>query len=110
MAREKDSVNRNPLRIDTVRGEPYIIGKRTLIPVARILSYGQARATIGTRRWQGWTGGFVRITPVAIVKITGEGERRIAIVDSTTARIGRMLVLAALITLFFSAIRWFARR
>jgi uncharacterized spore protein YtfJ len=110
MAGEKDSTNRKPFRIKTVRGEPYTIGERTLIPVARILSYGRARATIGTRRLGGWAGGFIRVTPRAIVEQTPEGERRIAIGDATGALIGRMLAMVVVITLFFSAVRSFARR
>ena len=110
MAGPKNNQGQNPLRIETVRGEPYTIGGRSLTPVMRVVSYGRARATIGTRRLEGWAGGLVRITPLAIVEETPGGERRIAIHDATRTALGRILAITVAATLFFSAIRWVVRQ
>ena len=44
------------LRVQTVRGEPYEVRGRRLVPLARVVSLGRARATVGTHRLegQGW--------------------------------------------------------
>jgi hypothetical protein len=110
MAGLKNSPGQKPLWIETVRGEPYTIGGRTLTPVMRVVSYGRARASIGTRRLEGWAAGLVRITPLAMVEETPSGERRIAIHDATRTALERMLTIAVAATLFFSAIRWAARQ
>jgi hypothetical protein len=41
---------------------------------------------------------------------TAEGERCIAIVDATTKALRAMAAAAAIMTLFFAAVRWLARR
>jgi hypothetical protein len=99
-----------PFRIETVRGEPYTLGERKLTPLVRIASWGKARATIGTKRVTGWGGGFARITPLAILEETDEGEKPIAIRDSTAAALRGMVLAALASTLFFAMIRWLARR
>jgi hypothetical protein len=93
-----------------VHGEPYEVGGRRLIPVARLTSFGKARATIGTRQVSGWGGGFVQVTPLAVVEETPEGERCIAIADRTSRAMGGLVLGAAAIVLFFGLIRWLARR
>jgi uncharacterized spore protein YtfJ len=97
-------------RVETVHGEPYEVGGRRLIPVARLTSFGKARATIGTRQVSSWGGGFVQVTPLAVVEETPEGERRIAIADRTSRAMGGLVLGAAAIVLFFALIRWLARR
>jgi uncharacterized spore protein YtfJ len=94
-----------PLNIRTVRGEPYYVGERKLIPVARIVSLGNARATIGTHRIGGWAAGGAWITPLAVLEETPAGERRIPIASQTAAAIRRQLLVAAIALLFFAALR-----
>jgi len=97
-------------RVEMVRGEPYEVGGRRLVPVARLTSFGKARATIGTRQVGGWGGGFVQVTPVAMVEETPEGERQIAIVDRTSQAVRDMVLGAVAIILVIGLIRWFAGR
>jgi uncharacterized spore protein YtfJ len=99
-----------PLQVKRVRGEPYRVDGRKLTPVARIVSAGKARATIGTHRVGGWGGGFVQITPVAIWEETAEGERRIRITDATAEAVRGMLGAMLAVTLFFTMLRWLFRR
>jgi uncharacterized spore protein YtfJ len=97
------------LRVETVRGDPYYVDGRELIPVARVVSFGKARATIGTRQVGGRGGGFVWIKPLAVLEVTPSGERRIAIQDGTAAAVRGMLASAISIALVFTAIRWLVR-
>jgi|GEM_PF-1368390 len=94
------------LRVETVHGEPYEVGGRRLIPVARIASFGKARATIGARQVSGRGGGFVQVTPLAVVEETPEGERRIAIADRTSQAVWSLALAAVAIVLGFGLIRW----
>ncbi len=97
-------------RLRTVRGEPYTVGGRVLIPVARIISFGKANATVGTTQVSGGGGGFVWVKPLAVLEVTPAGERRIGLHDSTAAAIRSMLVAAIVVAVFASAIRLLARR
>ena len=96
--------------VRTVRGDPYYVDGRELIPVVRVVSFGKARATIGTRQVGGRGGGFVWIKPLAILEVTPAGERRIAIQDGTAAAMRGMVASAISIALVFTAIRWLVRR
>ncbi len=98
------------LYVRTVRGEPYQIGGHTLIPVARIVSWGKAKGRIGHSQFGGWGGGFTRVTPLAVLEQTPEGEQCVALIDGTTLALRKLLVAAAAITLGFTAIRWAVRR
>ena len=97
-------------RIETVRGEPYTVGGRELIPVARVISFGKASAMVGTRQVSGRGGGFVWVKPLAVLEVTPTGERRIDLQGGSAAAIGGMFAAAMAIALVFSAIRWLARR
>ena len=98
------------LKLKTVRGEPYYVGGRKLIPVVRLVSFGKAKALIGSRRSSGRAVGFVSIKPVAVLEVTPEGERRIPISDATASAVYALLGLALAIMLFFAAVRWLGRR
>lgn len=97
-------------KIRTVRGEPYYIAGRKLIPVVRIVSFGRARATIGTEQSGGRAVGFVWIKPLAVLEADGEGERRIPITDATASAVYGLLGSALALTLFLAAVRWLGRR
>lgn len=98
------------LKLRTVRGEPYYVGGRELIPVVRIVSFGKAQALIGNRRIGGRAVGFVWIKPVAILEASPEGEHRIPITDATASAVYGLLGLALAMTLCFAAIRWLGGR
>lgn len=106
---ESDAERDGRLQVKTVHGEPYQVGGRRLIPVARIRSFGRARATIGTRQVGGWGGGFVQVTPVAVMEETPEGEREIVIADRTLQVVGGLVLGAGVILLLSGLIRWLAR-
>ena len=105
-----EDVARGPFRTETVRGEPYEIGGKRLIPEARIISFSKARANIGSDQTGGWAGGFVRVTPLAIVHQTAHGEQRIPIRNATAVALQGLLLGALAVTATFAAIRRFARR
>jgi uncharacterized spore protein YtfJ len=108
--RDREVIKIGPLNVETVRGEPYYIGGRKLIPLARIVSLGNARATIGSRGIGGWAGGAAWIKPLAVLEETPAGERRIPIADRTAATIRRQLAMAAIVVFFFVALRRLASR
>lgn len=93
-------------RTARVRGEPYHVAGRTLVPVARVVTYGQARATVGTYRLAGRGRGWAHIRPLAIVEKTTGGERRIPIRDATAQSVACMAIAAVVITLLLSVVRW----
>jgi hypothetical protein len=107
-----DPAGQRRLRIDTVRGEPYVLGERKLVPVARIVSFGKARATVGSHRTGGWGTAFAHITPLAVEvePVAGEGKaRRVAITNATATALRGMLAGALIMVAVFTAIRWLAR-
>jgi uncharacterized spore protein YtfJ len=93
-----------------VRGEPYHIGGRELIPVVRIVALGKARATIGTNHTGGWAGGAVWMKPLAVLEQTPQGERRIAITDKTAAAIRSLLAIVVILAFVPTALRWLRYR
>jgi uncharacterized spore protein YtfJ len=104
---EKDG--RQPFQVQTVHGEPYTIAGRTLIPVARIFSFGRARGSVGPHRFEGRGLGFVWVSPMAVIVKTDGGERRIRLTDSTLALLRTMLGVALSSTLAFAAVRFLLR-
>jgi hypothetical protein len=103
---ESEAERDGRFRVETVHGEPYEVGGRRLIPMARIASFGKASATIGTRQVSGRGGGFVQVTPLAVVEETPEGEHRIAIADRTSQAVWNLAMAAVAIVLVFGLIRW----
>lgn len=97
-------------RVKKVRGDPFSVGGRELIPVVRVVSFGKGRGTVGNRQISGRGGGFVWIKPLAVIEVTPAGERRIPIQDETAAATRGMLTVAITLTIFLGAIRWLARR
>ena len=98
------------LRVKTVRGDPYFVGGRELIPVVRVVSFGKARGTVGTRQVGGRGGGFVWIKPLAVLEVTPDGERRIPVQSGTAAAMRGMFASAVAIALVCTAVRWVVRR
>ena len=95
--------------VKTVRGDPYYVGERELIPEARVISFGKARGTIGDGRVSGRGGGFAWIKPLAVIEVTPDGERRIPIQSGTAAAMRGMLTVTIAMMLFLTTIRWLVR-
>ena len=110
MSKSNPRVVSRPFRTETVYGEPYQIGDRRLTPVVRIVSFGKARAKIGSDSIAGWGAGFVQVKPLAILEESAEEKRRIAITRRTEAILRQMLGAAVAMTMIFTAIRWAVRR
>lgn len=96
--------------VRTVRGEPYQIGEHTLVPVARIVSWGKAKGRIGNGQFGGWGGGFTSVTPLGVLEQTAEGERYVPFIEGTTLALRKLLVAAVAISLGLAAIRWAVRK
>jgi uncharacterized spore protein YtfJ len=97
------------LRIKTVRGDPYCIAGRELIPEARVVTFGKARGTVGDRKVSGLGGGFVWIKPLAVIEVTPTGERRIPIQAGTAAAMRGMLTVTIAMAFLLTTIRWLVR-
>jgi uncharacterized spore protein YtfJ len=94
-----------PFRVQTVRGKPWDVAGRRLVPVARIITFGQGRGTIRRDRVEGWAGGFVQVVPLGVVEETDQGQRYVAISDATEASLRRILASAVIMTLLFMVLR-----
>jgi uncharacterized spore protein YtfJ len=99
-----------PLQVKTVHGEPIHVDERVLIPVVRVVSFGQARATIGGTGYGGWGTGFVRVQPVAVLEETPHGRRRIRIAGGTSVAVRRLVWLVVGISVGLAALRGLVRR
>ena len=99
-----------PVQAKMVHGEPIQVGDRTLTPVARVVSFGQARAMVGKSRYGGWGWGFEWVRPVAMLVDTPQGRQRIRIVDGTSVAVRRLVWLAVSITAVLAVVRWSVRR
>jgi hypothetical protein len=110
MSCAENNGGRGLYRSQLVRGEPYHVGRRTLIPIARVSSLGRGKATIGKDRVSGWGFAFTQVTPVAIAEETDLGARRIPVYDKTSATLQRLGFAALALVLFFAALRRWARR
>ena len=97
-------------RVETVRGDSFHAGGRVLVPEARFMSFGKARGTIRPQGISGWGGGFVRVTPLAVVEETETGARRIKIHDATATVLAGLFLVAVAMTVLFSSVCWFARK
>ena len=109
MVGNAQSSRQAPFRVKTVRGQPYDVGGRKLVPVVRIVSFGRARGTIGLNGVTGRGAGFALLLPVAIEEKTAEGKRRINTTDTTATVLGGLFGAAVLMTVFFGVTRWLVR-
>lgn len=99
------------VRVRTVRGEPYEVRERRLIPLARLVSLGRARATIGTHRLEGRGWGLAYVKPLGVLVETRGGVRlaRVAVRDGTARALVRMYLAAVALSLLFAAVRRLAQ-
>ena len=98
------------LRIRTVRGEPISAGGRELIPVARVVAFGKASATVGSGQIAGVGGGFAWVKPLAVLEVNDAVERRVDLRGESAQAFRGMLAYAIAIGLACTAIRWLVRR
>ena len=110
MTGEESYTKPRRLRIETVRGVPYQVAGRKLTPVARVLSYGLARGTIGAGRISGWGMGVSSVTPLAVVEETDGVEHSIPLTGGTATALKGTLAASLAVVLFFTAVRWWVRR
>jgi len=103
-------ITNKPLRVETVRGEAYQVAGKKLIPVARIVSFGQGRGTLRLDRVEGWAAGFARVSPKAVIVETEEGEVYLPLVDSTAEALRGMVLTALAVTLALALVRRVVRR
>lgn len=109
MVGNAQSSRQPPFRVKTVRGQPYDVGGRKLVPVVRIVSFGRARGTIRLNGVTGRGAGFALFLPVAMEEKTAEGERRITTRDTTANVLVGLFGAAVVMTVFFAVARWLAR-
>jgi hypothetical protein len=98
------------LRVDTVRGAPYLIAGRELTPIARVLSFGKARGTVSLTGVSGWGTGFAWVAPLGFVEEIEGSKHHIPVTDITGQALLAMAMVGLLLTVWLSAIRWLARR
>lgn len=98
------------LRIRTERGEPILAGGRELVPLARVVSFGTASATVGSGQIAGRGGGFTWVKPLAVLEVTDAGERRIDLRSESAEAVRSMLATAVAVGLICTAIRWLVRQ
>ena len=99
-----------PLRIETVRGEAYQVAGKKLIPVARIVSFGQGQGTLRLDRVEGWGVGFARISPRAVIVEAEEGEIYVPLTNPTAEALRGMVMAAVAVTLALALLRRAVRR
>ncbi len=89
-----------PMTVETVRGEPIVVGDKEITPVARVISYVKKGGTIG-RGVSGSGGGLVVIKPLAVLETTSRGTRRIPIPDVTAIAMSGILLAGLALTIIF---------
>lgn len=98
-----------PFRWQTVHGEPRTIAGRRLTPVARVVSYGRGRGTLGQDNVSGWALGFVRVVPLGVLAEADGQEEWVPVHNATASALRRMVLAAFATSLVLAAVRWFAR-
>ena len=97
----------NALPWDTtiLEGDPYKIGQRELIPIAKMQSIFRRQVTFGTNNSSGYGGGLIWLKPVAVIERGPDGsEHRIAITDRTGMATKGMLIGAAVLPLVYAIV------
>ena len=98
------------VHLETVRGEPLVIGEHTLVPEARLFSLGRARATIGANRFGGRGLALALVTPTALRVRSDGGEQRLVLSDATATAVQNLLVGGLVLTVLLSIVRRLAGR
>ncbi len=91
--------SRAPYRLETVRGTPFRVLGRTLVPVARVTSATSHRATIRQRTIECRGSGIVRVRPLHVVEVQEGNDTILPVQDVTARTITAMLLVAAAIAL-----------
>ncbi|GEM_PF-2375372 len=91
------AVLRRYIHIETVRGEPFIVAGRKLIPSSQVVRLGGART--------GGGGGFIWNRPTAITEEIGEGiYRHYPVRDETLRAVLSILAAAVVFRLVLGAV------
>ncbi|MFQ6014267.1 MAG: hypothetical protein ACE5NP_02340 [Anaerolineae bacterium] len=85
------------ITVRTVKGVPITVGRKEIIPEARVLSGGRVKGVVGARGVGGAGSGFVLIQPVAVVERGPTGTRRLRIYDLTLIVLAAMFLVALLL-------------
>lgn len=85
------------VRVETVWGHPIEAGGRRFIPIARLVSGGDHRATVREKRVEGWGWGFVHIKPLAVIEEWNGHARTLPIPDETGMRVRNMAILSTVL-------------
>ena len=83
-----------PITVETVQGEPIVVGEKELTPIARVISFVRRKGAIKKRGLAGGGGGFVLIEPMAVVESSPQGIRRLSVRDETRRALAGMLAAA----------------
>jgi len=110
MACDQRSVRPKLLRVGTLCGEPSNVKGRKLTPVARVITFGRGKGTVGQGRYSGWGAGFVRIDPAAILEETDQGTRRIPITNETDSVLRRLAIAGLALVLLCAGLRRIGQR
>ncbi len=110
MGQHKGNRGQRIIQRRTAYGQPIVMGERSLVLVADIVTLGRARGTVGQDSVSGWGWGAAQVMPRAVIVQEAGGEGRVEIVDST-ARVVRRLAAAALVaSIVLTLVRWTAGR
>lgn len=109
MGQDKQDHGQRRIQRRTIYGEPIRLGERSLVPVADIVTFGRARATIGSRSTGGWGWGAARITPRAAIVQEAGGEGRVEIVDATARLVCQLAIMAVVSSVALAMVRWAVR-
>ena len=101
---------KSPFQIKTVRGTPIRVYGRTLVPIARVVSLVQHRATIREAECQGMGWGAVWVRPLAVVEHDGHRARTVSIPNVTATVLRQMAVVALVLPVLCLAAISVARR
>jgi len=91
--------------VETVYGQPREVGRKTLVPIARVMyagggGGGQGKAEEGREGGGGGGGLGVNVQPLGVLVITDEAERWVPVLDITRLAIaGSAVLITGLLTL-----------
>lgn len=86
-----------PIMVETVQGEPLVVGEKELTPIVRLISFVRREGAVKKRGLAGGGGGFVLIEPTAIVESSPQGTRRLLVRDETRRALAGMLAAALIL-------------
>ena len=89
---------------EVVRGTPFEVSGRVLVPEARVTLLTSREVTLGSRTTKAFGLQLARIQPTAMVEPTAHGERRHRIQDKTRRSMLEMAIAAVLFPLILNTL------